>query len=128
MTEPDPPSASPSPPSPAPENGRPAIRWGGVFFALACNLLLVTSADLVIGQIAPDLWLALLLRIGAPLLAGVLTALYTQQRGGMHAFIGGMITVPILLFYLFPASAPNALLAGALCAFGGAATERWLRR
>ncbi len=104
------------------------IQWAGVIFALASNLLLVTVVDLVLDARTLALWLALLIRLLAPIVAGLLTALYVQQRGGIHAFIGGMITVPLLALLVFAGHWQSGLLAGALCALAGAVGEVLLRR
>jgi hypothetical protein len=103
------------------------ILWSGVLFAIACNLLLVTVVDLLLRDRALDLGLALTLRLLAPLVAGLLTALYVRQRGGIHAFIGGMITIPLLALLVFYGNWQSALLAGALCALAGAIGEVALR-
>jgi hypothetical protein len=71
--------------------------------------------------------LALVLRLLAPLVAGLMTALYVRQRGGIHAFIGGMITIPLLALLVFYGNWQSALLAGALCALAGAIGEVALR-
>lgn len=104
------------------------IRWTGVIFALAANLLLVTVVDLAIGDRALNLWVALALRLLAPILAGLLTVFYVQQRGGIHAFIGGVISVPLLALLIFQGNWQSALLAGVLCSLAGSAGEILLRR
>ncbi|MBX3010149.1 MAG: hypothetical protein KF832_01535 [Caldilineaceae bacterium] len=104
------------------------IQWVGVLFAIASNLLLVTVVDLSLaGRVLP-LWVALLFRFLAPIIAGVVTTLYVGQRGGMHAFIGGMITIPLLALLVFGGNWLSALLAGALCALAGAVCELVLRQ
>lgn len=107
---------------------RPPIRWTGVLFALATNLLLPTAVNTL-----GELWgLGALLwgltAIAAPLVAGALTARYTMQRGGIHAFLGGLLSVPILGFVVFPGNWQLAILAGAFCTLGGALTELATRR
>lgn len=102
---------------------KPPLQWSGVLFALAANLLLVTVADMALPQVG-----AIVSGIAAPLIAGALTARYTQQRGGMHAFLGGMISIPILGGILFPGLWQMATLAGAFCTLGGTITELALRR
>lgn len=104
------------------------IRWTGVIFALAANLLLVTVVDLFMGDQPVNLSTALVLRLLAPILAGLLTAFYVQQRGGIHAFIGGMISVPLLALLIFPGNWQSAVLAGALCALTGSVSEMVLRK
>lgn len=71
---------------------------------------------------------AILPVIIAPLVAGGLTALYVQQRGGIHALLGGMISVPLLGLFVFPGLWQLAILAGAFCTLGGAVVELVLRR
>lgn len=104
------------------------ILWTGVIFAIACNMLLVTVVDLAIRDRELAVNLAVALRLLAPLVAGVLTALYVRRRGGMHAFIGGMITIPLLALLVFQGNWQSALLAGALCALAGALSEVLLRK
>ena len=102
---------------------RPPIRPTGVIFALAANLLLVTAADLVVAQFGLGVNVSVALRLLFPFLAGVITALYVGRRGGMHAFLGGMISIPILGLAIIPGAWQVSLLAGALCTLGGAVTE-----
>ena len=104
------------------------IQWTGVLFALACNMLLVTAVDLVIRDQGLAVNLAVALRLLAPVVAGVLTAFYVRQRGGIHAFIGGMVTIPLLALLVFQGNWQSALLAGALCALAGAVSEVLLRK
>ena len=104
------------------------IRWAGIIFALAANLLLVTVVDLAMGDRTVNLSVALALRLVAPILAGFLTAFYVQQRGGIHAFIGGMSSVPLLALLIFQGNWQSALLVGALCALAGTVGEMVLRR
>lgn len=103
------------------------IQWTGVLFALACNMLLVTVSDLVIRDQALAVNLAVALRLLSPVVAGVLTAVYVRQRGGIHAFIGGMLTIPLLALLVFQGNWQSALLAGAVCALAGAVSEVLLR-
>ena len=107
---------------------RPPIQWAGVLFALVCTLLLVTGVDMMMSNLRLATELALGLRLAAPLLAGVLTALYVGPRAGIHAFIGGMISIPLLAVIIFPGNWQSAVLAGALCALAGAIGEVILRR
>lgn len=106
----------------------PPIQWTGIIFAIACTMLLVTVVDLALRDRGVAVNLAVAVRLLAPIAAGVLTTLYVQQRGGMHAFIGGMITVPLLALLVFHGNWQSALLAGALCALAGALSEVLLRR
>jgi len=100
------------------------IRWTGVLFAFAANLLLVTLADAVSG---PDGGTALA-TVFAPLIAGAATAIYTKTRGGVHALIGAAIAFPMLVFLIFPTTWPLALFASLFCVMGAALTELGLRR
>ncbi len=109
-------------------NQRPPIQWAGVLFALVCTLLLVTGVDMIMSNRTMDTGLALALRLLAPVLAGVLTAFYVGQRAGIHAFIGGMISIPLLALLVFPGNWQSAVLAGALCALVGTIGELVLRR
>ncbi len=102
---------------------RPPIRPTGVIFALAANLLLVTVADLVATRLGLGVNGSVALRLLLPFLAGVITTLYVGQRGGIHAFLGGMISIPILALAILPGAWQVSLLAGALCTLGGAVTE-----
>lgn len=104
------------------------IQWTGVIFAIACNLLLVTVVDLAVRDRGLAVNVAVALRLLAPLVAGGLTAFYVRRRGGMHAFIGGMITIPLLALLVFQGNWQSALLAGALCALAGALGEVLLRK
>jgi hypothetical protein len=110
--------------------GRPPILWTGVIFALAANLLLSTVATMLLGRLASDaaysFWFVPVLI--TPLLAGYMTALYVRQRGGIHAFLGGMISVPLLGIYIFSGNWPLALFAGSFCTLGGTLTERITRK
>lgn len=111
-----------------PTQQAPPLQWAGILFAVAGNLLLVTVVDLALAERNLALWVALLLRLLAPIVAGFLTAFYVRQRGGIHAFIGGMITIPILSLLVFAGNWQSGLLAGALCALAGAVSEALLRR
>jgi hypothetical protein len=101
--------------------------WTGVLFALVANVLFVYLADrLVRGMdVAPALEAVATLAV--PLLVGVATAFYAPARGGMHALIGGMLSMPLLALLVFGGIWQFALLAGSFCALGGALTERLLR-
>lgn len=109
-------------------NQRPPIRWMAILFAAALNMILVTIADYAIQQWALATMLSALIRIVAPLLAGVLTALYTGERGGIHAFAGGLLSVPLLAVLILPGAWRVSLLMGILCGFGGAFTEFMRKR
>ena len=103
------------------------LRWAGVLFALVVNMLLVTLADMIVARLAPASSMMILATAVAPLVAGILAALYVKQRGGAHAFLGGMLSAPLLTFLVFSGVWQFGLLAGAFCALGGAITEVLLR-
>lgn len=105
---------------------RTPLRWQGIVFALAANLLLVTVANLIVSPLWPSalVWLT----IGTALLAGAATAIYVGQRGGTHAFIGGVISIPLLALFILNGNWGLAVYAGASCALGGLLTEAFSRR
>jgi hypothetical protein len=102
---------------------RPPLQWIGILFAVALNLVLVTLADLAIQQLGLAVTASVALRLLAPFVAGVLTALYVGVRGGVHAFLGGLISVPLIALFVLSGAWRVSLLAGAFCALGGAVTE-----
>jgi hypothetical protein len=107
---------------------KPPIRWTGILFALAANVLLVTLAESAVSRLGGSRNLLLLATVVAPLLAGILTAIYTGARGAVHSFAGGLLSVPVLGLYVFPNSWPLAVFAAAFCTLGGALTELATRR
>jgi drug/metabolite transporter (DMT)-like permease len=113
----------PTTPSPA----RP-LQWTGVLFAFAANMLLVTVSNGLVQalQLAPEF--EVLATLVAPLLAGLSTALYVPYRGGMHAFLGSMVSIVVLAVFIFDGHWPPAVLAGMFCTLGGALSEVALRR
>ncbi len=111
---------------------KPPLLWTGGLFGLAANLFLVTVADSLVELLQMDSRFAgmaglIAVLIGA-LLAGVFTGLYVRQRAGIHAFIGGMLSIPILGLFIIPARWQTALLCGALCTLGGVISELVTRR
>jgi hypothetical protein len=110
------------------QRAKAPIRLTGVLFALAANLLLTTGADIVVRRLQVSLDYEIIATLVAPFIAGLLSALYARQRGAMHAFIGGMLSVPILAIYVFALNWQLAVFAGAFCGLGGAMTEILLRR
>ncbi len=102
---------------------KPPIRWLGVLFAVAMNLVLVTLADLAVRQLGLTVTPSVFVRLVAPFIAGLLTTLYVGQRGGIHAFLGGLISIPLLALFVLTGAWRVSLLAGAFCAFGGTLTE-----
>jgi hypothetical protein len=57
-----------------------------------------------------------------------LTALIARRRGGMHAFIGGLATIPIIAFFILPDAWRTVIFVAAFCTLGGAITEVVTRR
>lgn len=104
------------------------LRWEGAIFAFASNLLLVTVLTGLVQTTRIPIEFEIIATLFGPLLAGMLTAIYVRQRGGMHAFLGGMLSVLPLTFFIFQGSWQPALYAGAFCTIGGALTEVVLRR
>lgn len=91
-------------------------------------MLLVTVLTSLVQTTRLPIEFETLATLFGPLLAGMLTALYVRQRGGMHAFLGGMVSVLPLTFFIFQGSWQPALYAGAFCTIGGALTEVVQRR
>ena len=104
-------------------NSKAPIRWQGVVFAFAANLLLVTVFDAIAGESGSSA----LPTVFAPLIAGAATALYTQTRGGLHALIGALIALPIIVVLVFPTTWPLAVFASLFCVLGATLTELGLR-
>ncbi|MCE7980775.1 MAG: hypothetical protein DYG89_06250 [Caldilinea sp. CFX5] len=103
------------------------LQWTGILFAVAVTLLLVTVVDLVIGAQGLAVGVAAALRLLAPIVAGVLTTLYVRRRGGIHAFIGALIALPLMALFVFHGNWQSAVLATMLCALAGAVSEVLLR-
>ena len=87
----------------------------------------MTVVDLVITNQGLAVTMAVVLRLLGPIVAGVLTAFYVRQRGGIHAFIGALITLPLMALFVFHGNWQSAVLAAALCALAGALSEVVLR-
>ena len=87
----------------------------------------MTVVDLVITNQGLAVTMAVVLRLLGPIVAGVLTAFYVRQRGGIHAFIGALITLPLMALFVFHGNWQSAVLAAALCALAGAVSEVVLR-
>jgi uncharacterized membrane-anchored protein len=107
---------------------RPALRWTGILFAFAVNLLLVTLADLLVQRLGLPLEFELVATFVAPLVAGVASGFYVPYRAAVHTFWGAMVSIPVLALFVFGGVWPPAVLAGAFCAMGGALTEIARRR
>ena len=110
----------------APDKG--PIRIAGILFALAANLFLVTAADALVRGIGLPISFEVLATLVAPFIAGVATAFYVKQRGGVHAFVGGILSIPLLTYLVFGGYWQFGVLAGAFCGLSGALTEIFLRR
>ncbi len=106
---------------------RAPLRWPGIVFALAANLLLVTVAALIGARLGASA-ATLFALIAAALIAGVATTLYVGPRGGTHAFIGGVLSIPLLALFILDNNWGLAVYAGASCALGGLLTEMLSRR
>ena len=102
---------------------KPPIRWTGILFAAAMNVMLVTLAQMLINWWGLSLNFELLATLFAPFAAGALTHYYLRQRAGIHAVIGGLISIPILTFVAFGGVWQFGILAGAICGLSGAAAE-----
>ena len=104
------------------------LRVTGVLFALAANLLLATVADILVRSSSLSFSYETLATVIAPVIAGVLTALYVRQRGAVHAFLGGMLSTPVLALYVFGLNWQAAVFAGAFCGVGGSMAELLMRQ
>jgi hypothetical protein len=104
------------------------IRFTGILFALAANMFLVTAADALVQGLGLPISFEVLATLVAPFIAGTATALYVKQRGGVHAFIGGMLSIPLLTYLVFGGYWQFGIFAGAFCGLSGALTEIFLRR
>jgi len=106
---------------------RAPIQWAGILFALAANLLFVNLVDRLVRSLTPDTTFEILATFLTPLLVGGATAWYVRRRGGIHAFVGGIISIPLLAFTVFEGNWQFAVIAGAICGLGGSLTEILLR-
>ncbi len=107
---------------------KPPIQLDGILFALAANILLVTTAQLLLIRTNLPSETEALATFVSPVVAGITTALYIRPRGGIHAFLGGMLSVPLLTYIVFGGYWQPALLAGAFCGLSGSITEVLMRR
>lgn len=107
---------------------KPPLLWTGVLFAFAANVLVVNLVQRLVGTTPANLTLEAIVTLAAPLLVGVASAFYIRRRAGMHAFLGGMASIFVLVFTPFGGNWQFAILAGSFCAMGGAITELYLRR
>lgn len=114
-------------PARQPANPRSPIQWTGVLFALVANVLFVYLADLLVGSMnAPQTFEALATLV-TPVLVGIATAFYVRGRGGVHAMLGGVLSMPLTALLVSGGTWQFPLLAGAFCGLGGALTEIALR-
>ncbi len=105
---------------------KPPLRWQGIIFALAATLLLVTVGTYIAPVGAGQT--SLLITLAMAVLAGVLSALYIGQRGGVHALIGGLLAALILGVFVLQGVWQLAIFAWLGCILGAAATEVVRRR
>ncbi|MBX3001951.1 MAG: hypothetical protein KF893_25730 [Caldilineaceae bacterium] len=107
---------------------KPALRITGIAFAFALNLFLISVTSLAgtSWDLPVDLLTALILI--AAVIAGLLTTWYVGARSGIHAFIGGLVSAPVLGLFVLAGNWQLALLAGSFCALGGIAGEFFQRR
>jgi len=118
MPNQEPPSTDPRPP-------KPPLRIAGIVFAMLINLVLISLVDLLATTLQWPRSTTLLIAVAAALLAGVLTTFYVGRRSGIHAFLGGMISIPLIAFIVFAGDWQAALYAGAFCALGGLLMEKF---
>ena len=93
------------------------LKFAGIAYPLLINIALVTIAGLAAAQfrsINPFLLIAI-----AGALTGILTVMYVGERGGTHAFIGGMLSVPFTAWIAFNGTWMPALYGGIFCALAG---------
>ena len=110
------------------QNSRPPLRPLGMLFAFALNLFFVSVVYISGGNWGWSSSLLVAAVLIAAAAAGILTAFYVGARSGIHAFIGGFGSVPVLGLLIIPGNWSFALLAGSLCALGGIAGEYFQRR
>lgn len=107
---------------------KPPLRWTGVLFGLALNLLAVSLGYFLAGTLALQGTLVNLPILAAAFLAGGVTAFYVGARGAIHAFLGGFLSAPVLALFILTNNWSYALLAGSICALGGIVAEFFQRR
>jgi phosphate/sulfate permease len=108
---------------------KPPLRLLGIVFAFALNMMLVSLAYMMGSAWSNDPYLIMAMILLAAVVAGMGTTWYVGPRSGIHAFIGGLLTMPFLALFVFdPGNLPSAILAGSFCALGGIAGEFFLRR
>lgn len=107
---------------------KPPLKWTAILFAFAANILLVTVTNGLVQTLHWPPEAEVLATLVAPLVAGILTALYVPYRGGMHAFWGGMLSILPLAIFIFNGVWQLGVFAGSFCTLGGALTEVITRR
>ena len=107
---------------------KPPLKWTAILFAFAANILLVTVTNGLVQTLHWPPEFEVLATLVAPIVAGILTALYVPYRGGMHAFWGGMLSILPLAVFIFGGVWQLAVFSGCFCTLGGALTEVVLRR
>jgi hypothetical protein len=107
---------------------KPPLKWTAVLFALAANMLLVTVTNSLVQSMQWPTEFEVLATLVAPLVAGILTALYARSRGTMHAFLGGMLSILPMAVFVFNGVWQLAVFAGCFCTLGGGLTEILMRR
>lgn len=105
---------------------RPPLRVVGVLFALLATLILVTLASLLAAAMGWSRSGLLLSTALAAFVAGVLTARYVGARAAIHAFLGGMLSIPLLGLIAFSGDWQAAFFCGAFCALGGILMEKFV--
>lgn len=108
---------------------RPPLRPAGILFASAANLLMVTLGLLVGSGLSAGGGLLAGLPLAGSILAGLATAFYVGQRAAIHAMLGGLLSIPLLAYFVLPNTNWNyAILAAGFCALGGILGEFRQRR
>ncbi|MCB9147778.1 MAG: hypothetical protein H6641_03385 [Caldilineaceae bacterium] len=104
---------------------RPPLRPAGVLFALLMNLILLTLLSLLATTLGWPRNALLTSAIVVALAVGGLTARYVGARAGIHAFLGGMLSIPLLGWIAFGGDWQIAFFGGAFCALGGILVEKF---
>jgi hypothetical protein len=107
---------------------KPALRWTGVIFAFAALLLLVTVTDSIAARVGLGAGARFGVVLFAGVLSGVLTAVYSGARGGMHSLIGAVLSAPILSYLIFGGAWQSTVYIAAASILAGALTEIVLRQ
>ncbi len=106
------------------EQPRRPLRVDGILFAWAANVLLVTAGFFLGSMLGESLVLLNVTVLGGAFLAGLLTGLWVRSRAAIHAFLGGLLSAPILALWILPnTNWRYGILSGAVCAVGGILME-----